>query len=71
MSMINIQKAFISKKIKSKMLLQIHDELVFDVFKPEFNQVMEIVRYQMEIVFKLDVPLSVDINYGVNWLEAH
>ncbi len=71
MSMINIQKAFISKKIKSKMLLQIHDELVFDVFKPELNQVMEIVRYQMENVFKLGIPLSVDINYGVNWLEAH
>ena len=71
MSMINIQKEFISKKIKSKMLLQIHDELVFDVFKPELNEVMEIVRYQMENVFKLDVPLSVDINYGVNWLEAH
>ena len=71
MSMINIQKAFISKKIKSKMLLQIHDELVFDVFKPELNMVMEIVRHQMENVFKLDVPLSVDINYGVNWLEAH
>ena len=53
------------------MLLQIHDELVFDVFKPELNEVMEIVRYQMENVFKLDVPLSVDINYGVNWLEAH
>ena len=69
--MINIQKEFISKKIKSKMLLQIHDELVFDVFKPELNKVMEIVRYQMENVFKLDVPLSVDINYGVNWLEAH
>ena len=69
--MINIQKEFFSKKIKSKMLLQIHDELVFDVFKPELNQVMEIVRFQMENVFKLDVPLSVDINYGVNWLEAH
>ena len=71
MSMINIQNEFISKKIKSKMLLQIHDELVFDVFKPELNEVMEIVRHQMENVFKLDVPLSVDINYGVNWLEAH
>ena len=71
MSMINIQNEFISKKIKSKMLLQIHDELVFDIFKPELNQVMEIVRYQMENVFKLDVPLSVDINYGANWLEAH
>ena len=69
--MINIQKEFFSKKIKSKMLLQIHDELVFDVFKPELNQVMEIVRFQMENVFKLDVPLSVDINYGENWLEAH
>ena len=70
-SMINIQKEFISKKIKSKMLLQIHDELVFDVFKPELNKVMEIVRYQMENAFKLDIPLSVDIDYGVNWLEAH
>ena len=69
--MINIQKEFISKKIKSKMLLQIHDELVFDVFKPELNKVMEIVRYQMENAFKLDIPLSVDIDYGVNWLEAH
>ena len=70
-SMINIQKEFISKKIKSKMLLQIHDELVFDVFKPELNKVMEIVRYEMENAFKLDIPLSVDIDYGVNWLEAH
>ena len=70
-SMINIQKEFVSKKIKSKMLLQIHDELVFDVFKPELNKVIEIVRYQMENAFKLDIPLSVDINFGVNWLEAH
>ncbi len=70
-SMINIQKEFVSKKIKSKMLLQIHDELVFDVFKPELNKVMEIVRYQMENAFKLDIPLSVNIDYGVNWLEAH
>ena len=70
-SMINIQKEFISKKIKSKMLLQIHDELVFDVFKPELNKVIEIVRYQMENAFNFDIPLSVDINYGVNWLEAH
>ena len=70
-SMINIQKEFVSKKIKSKMLLQIHDELVFDVFKPELNKVMEIVRYEMENAFKLDIPLSVDIDYGVNWLEAH
>ena len=69
--MINIQKEFISKKIKSKMLLQIHDELVFDVFKPELNKVIEIVRYQMENAFNFDIPLSVDINYGVNWLEAH
>jgi DNA polymerase-1 len=53
------------------MLLQIHDELVFDVFKPELNKVIEIVRYQMENAFNFDIPLSVDINYGVNWLEAH
>jgi DNA polymerase-1 len=53
------------------MLLQVHDELVFDVFKPELNKFMELVKFEMENAFKIKVPLTVDSNYGLNWLEAH
>ena len=70
-SMINIQSKFIERKFQSKMLLQVHDELVFDVFKPELNDVITLVKYEMENAFTLKVPLTVDIDYGKNWLEAH
>jgi len=70
-SMINIQSKFNDRKFKSKMLLQVHDELVFDVFKPELNDVITLVKHEMENAFTLKVPLTVDINYGENWLEAH
>ncbi len=70
-SMINIQSKFIERKFQSKMLLQVHDELVFDVFKPELNDVITLVKDEMENAFTLKVPLTVDINYGKNWLEAH
>ncbi len=70
-AMINIQKELSSKNLKSKMLLQVHDELVFDVFKPELNEIIELTKNQMEQAYKISVPLTVDINYGVNWLEAH
>ena len=53
------------------MLLQVHDELVFDVFKPELNDVITLVKDEMENAFILKVPLIVDIDYGENWLEAH
>ena len=69
--MINIQKKIIKNELKSKMLLQVHDELVFDVFKPELNKFMELVKFEMENAFKIKVPLTVDSNYGLNWLEAH
>ena len=70
-AMINIQKELSSKNLKSKMLLQLHDELVFDVFKPELNEIIELTKNQMEQAYKISVPLTVDLNYGINWLEAH
>ena len=70
-AMIKIQNKLSLGNFKSKMLLQIHDELVFDVFKPELNEVIEITKSSMEQAFEINVPLTVDLNYGVNWLEAH
>ena len=69
--MINIQSKLIDKNFHSKMLLQVHDELVFDVFKPELNDIITLVKDEMENAFTLKVPLIVDIDYGKNWLEAH
>ena len=70
-AMINIQKKLSEGNYKSKMLLQIHDELVFDVFKPELNKMIELTKNEMEKAFEINVPLTVDLNYGLNWLEAH
>ena len=53
------------------MLLQVHDELVFDVFKPELNKAIAIIKEEMESAYELKVPLIVDIDHGFNWLEAH
>ena len=71
LAMINIQEVINKSEFKSKMLLQVHDELVFDVFKPELNEFMSMVKNQMENAFEIKVPLTVDVNYGLNWLEAH
>ena len=70
-AMINIQNKLSSGNYNSKMLLQVHDELVFDVFKPELNEIINLTRNEMEQAYKINVPLTVDINYGLNWLEAH
>ena len=70
-AMINIQSKLINRAYKSKMLLQVHDELVFDVFKPELNDIISLVKEEMENAFSLKVPLDIDMNYGKNWLEAH
>ena len=70
-AMINIQSKLSDGNYKSKMLLQIHDELVFDVFKPELNEMIELTKNEMEKAFEINVPLTVDLNYGLNWLEAH
>jgi DNA polymerase-1 len=66
--MIDIDKEL--KKRKSKMILQVHDELVFEVHKDELDEVREMVRDRMENTVDLEVPIKVDINVGENWLEA-
>lgn len=71
LSMINVYRALKEKGLKSKMVLQVHDELVFDVLPQERDIVMEIVKYEMENVVKLSIPLIVECSYGKNWLEAH
>lgn len=69
-AMIEIYRSFQEKHLQSKMLLQVHDELVFDVVKEEKEIVEKIVRDTMEHTYQLDVPLKVDIEYGTNWYEA-
>ena len=69
-AMVEIYNEFNKRKLRSKILIQVHDELVFNVLKDELEEVKEIVRNIMENTFKLDVPLKVDIEYGTNWYEA-
>jgi DNA polymerase-1 len=70
-AMINIHKKLTSENWKSKMLLQVHDELVFDVHNEELEKIQPMIKYEMENAFKLNVPLDVDLGSGNNWLEAH
>ncbi|MBD0833509.1 DNA polymerase I [Aestuariibaculum sediminum] len=70
-AMINIYKKLESGDFKTKMLLQVHDELVFDVYKPELDSIKTLVKTEMENAYQLAVPLDVDLGTGNNWLEAH
>ena len=70
-AMININSELKKQSLKSKMLLQVHDELVFDVHKSEKDQIKDIVKTTMESAVKLKVPLKIDLEFGKNWLEAH
>ena len=70
-AMINIHKKLVSENWKSKMLLQVHDELVFDVHNSELEKIQPMIKHEMENAFKMDVPLEVEIGLGKNWLEAH
>ena len=70
-AMIRIYDEFKIQSLKSKMLLQVHDELVFDVHKKEKELVKKIVKNTMESAVNLDVPLKIDLDFGKNWLEAH
>ncbi len=67
--MITIFDQFNKLKLKSKMIIQVHDELIFDVVKNEKDKVFKIVKETMESGFKLDVPLKVEINFGDNWYQ--
>ncbi|WP_303318693.1 DNA polymerase I [Flavivirga abyssicola] len=70
-AMINIYDKLSKGNYKSKMLLQVHDELVFDVYKPELETIKSLVKTEMENAYTLAVPLDVDLDTGDNWLEAH
>ena len=70
-AMINIFKRFEKEGFKSKMLLQVHDELVFDAHKDELEIIKPIIKYEMEHAFEMIVPLDVEMGIGENWLEAH
>lgn len=70
-AMVNIAKRFKNEKIKSKMILQVHDELNFSVFNEELSHVEQVVKEEMENAIQLLVPLKVDTGIGKNWLEAH
>ena len=70
-AMINIYDKLQSGDYKSKMLLQVHDELVFDVYKPELDTMKTLIKTEMESAYTLDVPLDVEMDIGDNWLEAH
>lgn len=71
MAMINVDRKMSEAGLKSRMVLQIHDELLFDTVHDEIDTLMSIVKEQMEHVTELSVPLTVECNYGKNWLEAH
>lgn len=70
-AMINIYNKLEAGNYKTKMLLQVHDELVFDVYKPELETIKTLVKTEMENAFKMEVPLDVDLGVGNDWLEAH
>ena len=70
-AMINIYKKLQSENWKSKMLLQVHDELVFDVHNSELEKIQPMIKYEMEHAFTMAVPLEVELGMGKDWLEAH
>ncbi|ETN94417.1 DNA polymerase I [Zhouia amylolytica] len=70
-AMINIQKKLLAGNYKTKMLLQVHDELVFDAHKEELETIKELIKSEMENAYKLSVPLDVELGIGNDWLEAH
>ena len=70
-AMINIHNELNRKKLKTKMVLQVHDELVFDVYKEELDEVKMLVKDLMENALKLSVPIAAEIGTGDNWLDAH
>ena len=71
LAMINIHKKLKAGNYKTRMLLQVHDELVFDAHKEELEEMKTMIRKEMENAYKIQVPLDVEIGIGQNWLEAH
>jgi DNA polymerase-1 len=71
MAMVSVYRAMKQQPLKSKMILQVHDELVFDVHKSEMNLMEKLVEEAMENAVKLVVPMEVELQFGENWLDAH
>lgn len=71
MAMVKINRVFEKEQLKSKMIMQVHDELNFEVYLPELERVKSIVKEEMESAVSLKVPLLVEMGSGKNWLEAH
>ncbi len=70
-AMVRIHEKMKAEKLESKMILQVHDELIFEVVPPELEKLKELVIYEMTNAVKLDIPLKVDWGTGKNWMEAH
>ena len=70
-AMIRIHDKLKKGNFRTKMLLQVHDELVFDVFKPELESVKSLIKTEMENAYSMKVPLDVEMDTGENWLQAH
>ncbi len=70
-AMINIQKKFEELQCRSKMLLQVHDELVFDIYNDELEDMKKLIQDEMQQAYIMSVPLDVEVGIGENWLEAH
>jgi DNA polymerase-1 len=70
-AMVNIRRRFLEEKVQSKLILQVHDELNFNVPKSEVELIKQIIVQEMESAIQLQVPLKVDVGVGANWLEAH
>src|SRR5690349_1695072 len=68
LAMVNIHRELSSRNLRTKMLLQVHDELVFDLFEPEEKEVRELITDKMKNAIPLDVPIEVEIGVGENWL---
>jgi len=70
-AMINIHRELKAQNLQSKMTMQVHDELVFDVLKTELEIIKPIIEHNMKTAIKTEVPIMVEIGTGLNWLEAH
>ena len=71
LAMINIQNKIISEDYNAKMILQIHDELIFEVPKNEIENFSKLVKFEMERAMELSIPLKVEYNFGPSWYDAH
>ena len=71
LAMIAVEKYLAGSRSGARMIMQVHDELVFDIYKPELADLQKLIKSEMESAYELAVPLVVDLGLGNNWLEAH